>query len=57
MNNMSPGKPNPHGTPKPVTLANPPFLSGKDYTQLAGRTFDEKVAQMRAILQAKHNSW
>jgi hypothetical protein len=39
-----------------VTLANPPFLSGKDYAQLAGLTFAGKVDQMRAILQAVRDS-
>jgi hypothetical protein len=39
-----------------VTLANPPFLFGKDYTQLAGLTFAEKVDQTRAILQAVRDS-
>jgi hypothetical protein len=39
-----------------VTLANPPFLSGKDYAQLAGLAFAEKVDQMRAILQAVRDS-
>lgn len=50
------GKPNRQGPPKPVSLANPPFLSGKDYAQLAGLTFAEKVEQMRAILQAVKDS-
>jgi hypothetical protein len=54
--NMSAGNPNPPVSPKPVTLANPPFLSGKDYAQLAGLTFAEKVDQMRAILQAVKDS-
>lgn len=53
---MSTGNPNQQGPPKPVTLANPPFLSGKDYAQLAGLTFAEKVEQMRAILQAVRDS-
>jgi hypothetical protein len=53
---MSTGNPNPQGTPKPVTLANLPFLSGKDYAQLAGLMFAEKVDQMRAILQAVKDS-
>ncbi|HTU93348.1 MAG TPA: hypothetical protein VMF69_24925 [Gemmataceae bacterium] len=53
---MSTGNPNSQGSPKPVTLANPPFLSGKDYAQLAGLTFAEKVDQMRAILQAVRDS-
>jgi hypothetical protein len=53
---MSPGSPNPLPSPRPVTLANPPFLSGKDYAQLAGLTFTEKVDQMRAILQAVRDS-
>lgn len=53
---MYPSNPNPQGTPRPVTLANPPFLSGKDYAQLAGLTFAEKVSQMRAILQAVRDS-
>lgn len=53
---MFPGNPNRQGPPKPVTLANPPFLSGKDYAQLAGLTFAEKVEQMRAILQAVRDS-
>jgi hypothetical protein len=54
--NMSAGNPSPQGSPKPVTLANPPFLSGKDYAQLGGLTFAEKVDQMRAILQAVKDS-
>lgn len=53
---MFPGNPNPPRPPRPVTLANPPFLSGKDYAQLAGLTFAEKVEQMRAILQAVRDS-
>ncbi|HEY7330466.1 MAG TPA: hypothetical protein VH592_22690 [Gemmataceae bacterium] len=53
---MPTGNPNPQGTPKPETLANPPFLSGKDYAQLAGLTFAEKVDQMRGILQAVKDS-
>lgn len=53
---MSTGNPNPQGPPKPVTLANPPFLSGKDYAQLAGLTVAEKVDQMRAVLQAVKDS-
>ena len=56
VHNMSTGNPNPQGPPKPVTLANPPFLSGKDFAQLAGLTFAEKVDQMRAILQAVKDS-
>lgn len=53
---MSTGSPTPQGTPRPVTLANPPFLSGRDYGQLAGLTFAEKVVQMRAVLQAVKDS-
>lgn len=52
--NMS--QPNLGGAPRPVTLANPPFLSGKDYAQLAGLSFNEKLDQMRAILQAVKDS-
>jgi hypothetical protein len=53
---MSQGAPHPPGPPRPVTLANPPFLSGKDYAQLAGLSFADKVEQMRAILQAVKDS-
>ena len=53
---MSTGNPNPQRSPKPVTLANPPFLSGRDYAQLAGLSFADKVAQMQAILQAVRDS-
>jgi hypothetical protein len=53
---MSQGTPNPGGSPRPVTLANPPFLSGKDHAQLAGLSFADKVDQMRAVLQAVKDS-
>lgn len=49
---MSPSNPSPSGPPKPVTLANPPFFSRHDYQQLGGLTFDEKVRQLRGILEA-----
>ncbi len=43
--------PNAHGAPKPVALANPGVLSAADYGQLKGLTVDEKIQQMRAILE------